>query len=160
LDCSKSRSKKVGWRKEVAIPIARQVDLARSSAWVQLGRTIFFVPDPLGMSRIRHCVECPNCRTRYLLSFRRFGNGSYLVSMLIGSVEEYALYCSCIGAGVVRWKSRETKAYQVSKQAYDRGYGSPDEISLMNRDFKDHRALGVGGYLGRLSSMGPRKQSA
>ena len=112
------------------------------------------------MSRIRHCVECPNCRTRYLLSFRRYANGSYLVSTLIGSVEEYALYCSCIGAGVVPCKSRETKAYQVSKLAYDRGYGSPEEIFLINRDFKNHRVLDVGDYLGGLRPMGPRKQSA
>jgi hypothetical protein len=110
------------------------------------------------MSRIRHCVECPNCRTRYLLSFRRYGNGSYLVSTLIGSFEEYSLYCSCTGAGVVRWKSRETKAYQVSKLAYDRGYGGPDEIFPMHGDQNNLRPFTVSGHLG-WSSMGRRKQS-
>ena len=86
------------------------------------------------MSRIRHCVECPACRTRYLLSFRRYANGACLVSTLTGSIEEYALYCSCNRAGVVRCKSRETKPYQVSKLAYDRGYGGPNEIFRMNEE--------------------------
>jgi hypothetical protein len=86
-------------------------------------------------------VECPNCRTRYLLSFRQYANGAHLVCTLIGSGEEYALYCSCYGAGIVRWKSRETKAYQVSKSAYERGYGSPEEIFSMYGDHKTSQPL-------------------
>jgi hypothetical protein len=111
------------------------------------------------MSRIRHCVECPNCRTRYLLSFRRYGNGAYLVSTLIGSVEEYALYCSCTGAGVVRWKSRETKACQVSKEAFDRGYRSPEEIFPISEVPKSPRQFHISAYSGDWGSIGRRKQS-
>jgi hypothetical protein len=81
------------------------------------------------------------------------------VSTLSGSVEEYALYCSCIGAGVVRWKSRETKAYQVSKPAYDRGYGSPDEIFPMFRKSETSRPFNASGILGGWIGMRRRKKS-
>ncbi len=47
LDWVKTNSRKVGPWKKVAISIARQVDIARSNAWVQLGRTILFVLDLL-----------------------------------------------------------------------------------------------------------------
>jgi hypothetical protein len=81
------------------------------------------------MSRIRHCVECPRCLTRYLIGFSPYRNGSYLVATLNGSAEEYALYCCCRGLPVVTpWRWRETKACEVSHEAYDRGYGTPEEI--------------------------------
>jgi len=28
--------------------------------------------------RIRHCIECPKCRTRYLVGYSPYRNGSYL----------------------------------------------------------------------------------
>src|SRR5277367_6698274 len=79
--------------------------------------------------RIRRCLECPQCRTRYLIGFSPFANGAYLIPTIAGSWDEYALYCSC---GRSRspsiWKAVEVRPYIVSKAANDRGYGSPDEI--------------------------------
>src|SRR5579871_4476167 len=46
------------------------------------------------MSRIRHCLECPRCRLRYLISLAPYENGSYVVSAVNGSAEEYLLFCS------------------------------------------------------------------
>ena len=81
------------------------------------------------MLRIRHCVECPKCLTRYLIAFSPYSNGSYLVPTVYGSSEEYILYCSCRGLSVVSpWRWREPKACEVSHEAYDRGYGTPEEI--------------------------------
>jgi len=31
--------------------------------------------------RIRHCVECPKCLTRYLVACSPYRNGSYLVPL-------------------------------------------------------------------------------
>jgi len=89
------------------------------------------------MSRIRHCVECPNCLTRYLISFSPYGNGSYLVTTMYGSTEEHALYCSCRGGALAtRWSGREVMACEVSKAAYDRGYGTTDEIWPINNEMQ------------------------
>jgi hypothetical protein len=81
------------------------------------------------MSRIRHCVECPKCLTRYLIPFSPYRNGSYLIRTIDGCSDEYALYCSCrksTAASVWRWNEVQTCA--VSNAAYDRGYGTPEEI--------------------------------
>ena len=81
------------------------------------------------MLRIRHCVECPKCLTRYLIAFSPYKNGSYLVPAVYGSSESYTLYCSCSGLPVVsHWTWKETRACEVSHEAYDRGYGTPEEI--------------------------------
>ncbi len=81
------------------------------------------------MLRIRHCVDCPNCLTRYLIGFSPYSNGSYLVPAEYGCSEEYTLYCFCRGLPVVSpWIWRETKVCEVSNEAYDRGYGTPEEI--------------------------------
>ncbi len=82
--------------------------------------------------RIRHCVECPRCRTRYLIGFSPYDNRSYLVPTVSGSSEEYRLYCSCGGRSVAsreRWGDVKTCA--VSKGAYTRGYGTPEEVMTM-----------------------------
>lgn len=85
------------------------------------------------MSRIRHCIECPNCRTRYLISFSPYGNGSYLVTTMYGSTQEHALYCFCRGGTrATRWSGREVMACEVSKAAYERGYGTTEEIWPIN----------------------------
>jgi len=36
--------------------------------------------------RIRRCLECPKCHTRYLLGFSPYSNGSYVVSVGAGSL--------------------------------------------------------------------------
>jgi hypothetical protein len=41
--------------------------------------------------RIRHCVECPKCGTRYLLGHSQYGNGSYLAVQHLGRSEEYTM---------------------------------------------------------------------
>jgi len=81
------------------------------------------------MSRVRHCVECPKCGTRYLIAFSPYRNGSYLVPTVYGSSGEYTLYCSCCAPRAVsRWRWNETKACEVTKAAYQRGYGNSEEI--------------------------------
>jgi hypothetical protein len=82
--------------------------------------------------RIRHCVECPRCLTRYLIGFSPYGNRSYLVPNVCGSSEEYTLYCSCKGRSVAsRWRWGDVKTCAVSKAAYKRGYGTPEEVLTM-----------------------------
>jgi hypothetical protein len=79
--------------------------------------------------RIRHCVECPKCRTRYLVGFSPYPNGSRLVPLVEGVWEEWILYCSC-GRPPISSRSiwTELKMYAVSNQAHGRGYGPPEEI--------------------------------
>jgi hypothetical protein len=36
------------------------------------------------MVRVRHCVECPKCHTRYLPGFTPYRNGSYLIPLTKG----------------------------------------------------------------------------
>ena len=68
--------------------------------------------------RIRHCISCPHCRTRYLIGFSPYANGSYLLSTSVGSLEEYTLYCSCRRFPVPsRWRDSEIKACEVSHSA-------------------------------------------
>jgi hypothetical protein len=83
--------------------------------------------------RIRHCVECPKCLTRYLLAFSPYRNGSFLVPTFAGSAEEYTLYCSCGTPAIAsRWKPDEVKRCEVSKEAHHRGYGSQQEVCLIS----------------------------
>src|SRR5882762_5433639 len=76
--------------------------------------------------RVRHCVECPRCFTRYLVGFSPYPNGSSLRLLAARFSEEWTLCCACGAAS--RWNWNELKPYVVSCRAYDRGYGSPDEI--------------------------------
>lgn len=79
--------------------------------------------------RIRHCVECPSCHILYLVSLSPYRNGSYLMPTMRGSSREYALYCSCRRGSTARvWRWSEVKACEISKAAYDRGYGTCDEV--------------------------------
>jgi len=76
--------------------------------------------------RIRHCVECPKCRTRYLIGASPYTNGAYLVHSP-ADLEAHTLYCPCgKSAFTSRWS--DSRTYVVSNPAYDRGYGSPDEV--------------------------------
>ena len=83
--------------------------------------------------RVRHCVECPKCRMRYLLSCSPYRNGSFLMPLVEGVADEWTLYCSC-GRPHVRsyWNWSELKRYAIPNQAHERGYGSPDEIVPVN----------------------------
>ena len=48
------------------------------------------------MLRVRHCVECPKCCTRYLPGFSPYRNGSYLMPLSYGLSAEWILYCSAL----------------------------------------------------------------
>jgi len=79
--------------------------------------------------RVRHCVECPKCLTRYLLGSSPYRNGSYLIPLAEGRAEEWTLYCSCGRPAISsRWSWSDLKQYSVPTQAHHRGYGSPKEI--------------------------------
>ena len=79
--------------------------------------------------RVRHCVECPKCLTRYLVGFSPYPNGSFLVPLAAGSWSEWTLYCSCCSPHkATRWNWDELKPYEVSATAHLRGYGAPEEI--------------------------------
>ena len=84
--------------------------------------------------RLRHCLECPECCTRYLIGFSPYTNGSYVVSFVTECSEEYKLFCPCRQPPVCsRWNWRELKTYAVSNRAYARGYGSPKEVWLFRQ---------------------------
>src|SRR5215467_865629 len=81
------------------------------------------------MPFIRHCIECRKCSTRYLIAFSPYRNGSYIWSTPLCYSDECALYCSCQQPPVFNLcKEGDLKTYVVSKAAYQRGYGTADEI--------------------------------
>jgi hypothetical protein len=81
--------------------------------------------------RLRHCLECPECGTRYVIGFSPYRNGSYLISYVTEATEEYVLFCFCRRPPVCsRWNGSGLKRYSVSNGAYYRGYGSPLEVWL------------------------------
>lgn len=82
------------------------------------------------MPRFRHCVECQKCGIRYLVSCSPYQNGSYLLPAIERSWDEYILYCQC-KAAPGRWKSSEFKNCEVSAAAFERGYGTAEEITVM-----------------------------
>ena len=85
--------------------------------------------------RVRHCVECPRCRTRYLVGFSPYENGSYLVPLSAGCWDEWVLHCSCGTPGFAsRWNWNELKMYVVPGEAHRRGYGPAQEILCIRGD--------------------------
>jgi len=83
--------------------------------------------------RIRHCVECPKCRICYVVGRSPYANGSCLIPTVFGSQEEYALYCSCSRMPIRSlWRWKDVKNYAVSKAAYNRGFGTQDEVFPMH----------------------------
>ncbi len=84
--------------------------------------------------RVRHCVECPKCLTRYVLGFSPYRNGAYLLPLLGAFLDEWTLYCSCSRPpSSSRWSWTDLRRYAVSDRAHPRGYGSPDEIVSFDR---------------------------
>ena len=84
-------------------------------------------------SRIRSCVECPKCRTRYLIGSSPYHNASYIVAHPLAAANLLRLYCCSCGnsPSSYTFKLRELKMYAVSDWADRRGYGSPEEIVLV-----------------------------
>lgn len=114
----------------------------------------------LPMPRIRHCAECPNCHTRYLLSCSPYRNGSRLVPAVQGGWDDYILYCSCTpGNAASRILASEVKRCDVSKEAYRRGYGTAKEIVLTDRRPRDAVTLDLPPYLDPTKSPGKRRNS-
>jgi len=86
------------------------------------------------MLRVRHCVECPKCHTRYLPGSSPYRNGSYLIPLAKRFSSGCLLYCSCRNPPVCsQWKWTELKACEVSREAYRLGYGSTNEIWALSR---------------------------
>ena len=66
---------------------------------------------------------------RYLIGFSPYPNGSYLVTLMNGTSEEWILYCSCCQPpSSSRWSRSQVKKYAVCSQAHRRGYGRAEEI--------------------------------
>jgi len=108
------------------------------------------------MPRIRHCVECPKCLTRYLVSCSPYENGSQLLPAIEGCWNEYILYCRC-KAPASRWKSSEFKSCQVSTEAFDRGYGTPEEIIVIRTPQREW-SVDVSRYLRDWKSIEKRRE--
>lgn len=97
----------------------------------KLGNEPIYAEGPLcsAMLRLRHCVECPKCHTRYLPGSSPYPNGSYLIPLTASLSAGWILYCSCSEPHFSsQWVWRELKPYEVSGQAHRRGFGSPEEI--------------------------------
>jgi len=99
-------------------------------------------------ARIRHCVGCPKCLTLYLIAFSPYRNRSYLVPAVVGSSEEYTLHCYCSMPPVVsRWRWSQVKSCEVSKAAYGRGYGTPEEIVPVSNQQQNTWSFDITRYL-------------
>ncbi len=110
------------------------------------------------MSRIRHCVECPNCLTRYLISCTPYSNGAYLRPALSGRWEEYILYCPCRRGGTLsRWKATAEMPCKVSNAAFRRGYGAAAEIVPVR---KKPWSIDVSQYLNEWNSQDRPKSTS
>lgn len=98
--------------------------------------------------RIRHCVECPKCLTRYLIASSPFRNGSYVIpaapylSKDYTLSDDYILFCACGNPRFAsRWHGSAFKSCKVSKAAYQRGYGTWEEIVPVQSDQQGTRFL-------------------
>lgn len=83
-------------------------------------------------SRLRSCVECPKCHTRYLIGSSPYYNGSYIVAYPPSGADLLRLYCTCgdlLTSHV--FKFSDLKMHAISEWAEKRGYGSPEEIVLV-----------------------------
>ena len=83
-------------------------------------------------SRIRSCVECPNCHTRYLIGFSSHSNGSYIVSHPQRAAVMHRLYSTCSNSpSPYAFKFSKLKMYDISDWADRHACGSPEEIVLV-----------------------------
>ncbi len=110
------------------------------------------------MLRVRHCLQCPKCLTRYVISLTPYRNGAYVIPAVSAGCEEYVLYCCCSHPSVpCRYRSNDVMLCHVAKAAYDRGYGTEREITAVDRRLRDRWEMDVGKYLNQWTS--PRKNS-
>jgi len=108
------------------------------------------------MRRIRHCVECPKCLTRYVVSCNPYENSSYLQPMIEGCWDEYTLYCRC-KAAASWWKSSEFIICEVSAAAFERGYGTAEEITAI-RSPQQESSIDVSRYIRDWKATEKRKE--
>ena len=77
---------------------------------------------------LRHCVDCPKCLTRYLMTASPYSNGSLLLRTSVES-DEFLLYCTCMQPPVLsRWTWALAIRCAVSKSVYMRGFGTQQEV--------------------------------
>lgn len=108
--------------------------------------------------RIRYCVECPKCLTRYLIASSPYRNGSYLIPTAPYSPAEYILYCSCGSPAVSsRWRWSELKTYKVSKAAFVRGFGKAEEIALLDSQIPAAWVFGGTPHINRQATAKQRR---
>ena len=75
-----------------------------------------------------------------------YGNSSYLVPSVVGSLDRYTLYRSCRSpCAVSRWN--QVRACQVSNAAYTRGYGTPEEAALVTTQTWNSWSFDISRYL-------------
>ena len=108
------------------------------------------------MPRIRQCVQCQKCGARYVVSRSPYENGSYLLSTIEGGLDEYILYCRC-KAVPSRWKATEFKSCDVSAEAFERGYGTAEEIRIIDGPQQEW-SLDASRYLKDSKSMDNRRE--
>src|SRR5262249_52759789 len=89
------------------------------------------------MLRIRRCVECQKCFTRYVVSRTPYENGSYLLPTIAGCWEEYSLYCRCKAAATL-CRSSDFEVCEVSAGAFERGYGTDEEIRVIRAPQREY----------------------
>jgi hypothetical protein len=66
-----------------------------------------------------------------------YQNGSYIVAHPWEGADLHRLYCACTSRfHFFLFKLSELKTYSVSDLAYERGYGSPDEIVVADDEKK------------------------
>ena len=80
-------------------------------------------------SRLRSCVECPKCHTRYVIGSNPYYNGSYIVAYPPSGADLLRLYCTCGDLLTSHaFEISDLKMYAVSEWAEKHEYGSPEEI--------------------------------
>ena len=63
------------------------------------------------------------------MGFSPYSNGSYLLGRDGDLTDEWTLYCRCATPPTCsQWRWRDLKTYDVSGDAHERGFGSPDEV--------------------------------
>ena len=112
------------------------------------------------MLRIRHCVECPKCFTRYLISLSPYRNGAYVLATSRGCGDEYILFCSCKkGGAATPWKWSEVMTCRVTKEAFERGFRPAAEIMRVRGEDKESWTFKAAQYLHDWRSLDSRKNS-
>jgi len=71
-----------------------------------------------------------------MMGFDPYGNGSHIVSDAAEGTDLRRLFCSCSVPEYHEFKLSELKAFAVPHDAYERGYGSADEITLPRNEQK------------------------